>query len=204
MAILKLNLGFLGLVDWELCLLEVGQFCGQLLAILITVQWCQVAQRNTRYIPSRYTHHILPHIGHWWPFGNNCWSTISSHSFRSFLGVDLTHLIKPSVHLLGCWEKVFFAACVRPSIGLKLCWRTKFQSYCCAPVCARTPKGNQMVLTLDRTCVWCSLELTFSRGKANVAVLCYGPVECGHRPWWQSQMQRESLQVRFSMKSYLL
>ena len=94
---MKPNLGFLGLVDWELCLLEVGQFYGWLLAILTTVQWCQVAQKNTRYVPSRYTHHILPHIGHWWPFGNNWWSTISSPSFRSFLGVDLTHLIKPSV-----------------------------------------------------------------------------------------------------------
>ena len=97
MAIMKTNLGFLETVDWELCLLEVGQFFGQLLAILTTVQWCQVAQRNTRYVPSRYTHHILPHIGHWWPFGNNWLSTISSPSFRSFLGVDLTHLIKTSV-----------------------------------------------------------------------------------------------------------
>ena len=97
MATLKPNLGFLGHVDWELCLLEVGQFYGWLLAILTTVQWCQVAHRNTRYVPSRYTHHILPHIGHWWPFGNNWWSTISSPSFRSFLGMDLTHLIKPSV-----------------------------------------------------------------------------------------------------------
>ena len=101
MAIMKPNLGFLGLVDWELCLLEVGQFYGWLLAILTTVQWCQVAHRNTRYVPSRYKHHILPHIGHWWPFGNNWWSTISGPSFRSFFGVDLTHLIKPSVQRLS-------------------------------------------------------------------------------------------------------
>ena len=92
MATWKPNLWFLGLVDWELCLLEVVQFCGPLLAILTPVQWCQVTHRN-----KIYTHHILPHIGHWWPFGNNWWSTISSPSFRSFLGVNLTHLIKPSV-----------------------------------------------------------------------------------------------------------
>ena len=106
MANMKPNLGFLELVDWELCLLEVGQFYGWLLAILTTVQWCQVAQKNTRYVPSRYTHHILPHIGHWWPFGNNWWSTISSPSFRSFLGVDLTHLIKPSVHCMTFYRYV--------------------------------------------------------------------------------------------------
>ena len=92
MAIMRPNLGFLGIIDWELCLLEVVQFCGPLLAILTPVQWCQVTHRN-----KIYTHHILPHIGHWWSFGNNLWSTISSPSFRSFLGVDLTHLIKPSV-----------------------------------------------------------------------------------------------------------
>ena len=102
MAVMKQNLGFLELVDWELCLLEVGRFYGWLLAILTTVQWCQVAHRNARYVPSRYKHHILPHIGHWWPFGNNWWSTISGPSFRSFFGVDLTHLIKPSVRCATC------------------------------------------------------------------------------------------------------
>ena len=112
MANMKPNLGFLELVDWELCLLEVGRFYGWLLAILTTVQWCQVAHRNTRYVPSRYTHHILPHIGHWWPFGNNWWSTISSPSFRSFLGVDLTHLIKPSVHCYQvCFELLLGGGC---------------------------------------------------------------------------------------------
>ena len=72
------NFRFLRIVDRELCLLEVGRIYGQFVAILTTVHWPQVAQGNIRYVPSRYIHHILQHIGHWGSFGNN-WSTISSH-----------------------------------------------------------------------------------------------------------------------------
>ena len=97
MAFMKTNLRFLRSVDRERCLLEVGRIYGQFVAILTTVHWPQAAQGNTRYVPSRYIHHILQHIGHWGSFGNNWWSTISSLWFRSVLRVDLTHLNKPSV-----------------------------------------------------------------------------------------------------------
>ena len=99
---MKPNLGFLGLVDWELCHLEVGQFSGQLLASLTTVQWCQVAQGNTRDVPRRYRHHILQHIGHWMSFGYNWWRLISGPWLRSVLGVALRSPIWPCVQ--GCQE----------------------------------------------------------------------------------------------------
>ena len=63
------NFRFLRIVDREQCLLEVGRIYGQFVAILTTVHWPQVAQGNTRYVPSRYLHHILLHIGHWGSFG---------------------------------------------------------------------------------------------------------------------------------------
>ena len=88
---------FLRIVQREQFLLEVGRFYGRFGAILTTVQWCQVAQGNTRYVPSRYIQHILLHIGHWRSFGYNWWSPISGPCLRSVLEVDLRSLIKPSV-----------------------------------------------------------------------------------------------------------
>ena len=85
---------FLRIVDIELCLLEFGQIYRQFVAILTTVHWPQVAQDNTRYVPSRCLHHILLHIGHWGSFGNNWWSTISVLDLGQFFRVKLTHLIK--------------------------------------------------------------------------------------------------------------
>jgi hypothetical protein len=63
------NFRFLRIVDREQCLLEVGRIYGQFIANLTTVHWPQVAQGNTRYVPSGYLHHILLHIGHWGSFG---------------------------------------------------------------------------------------------------------------------------------------
>jgi hypothetical protein len=57
MEFMKTNLRFLRIVDRERYLLEVGQIYGQFVAILTTVHWPQVAQGNTRYIPSRYIVH---------------------------------------------------------------------------------------------------------------------------------------------------
>ena len=53
------NFRFLRSVDRERCLLEVGRIYGQFVGILTTVHWPQVAQGNTRYVPSKYLHHIL-------------------------------------------------------------------------------------------------------------------------------------------------
>ena len=92
---------FLRVVQREQFLLEVGRFYRRFRAILTTVQWCQVAQGNTRYVPRRYIHHILLHIGHWRSFGYNWWSPISGPCLRSVLEVDLRSLIRPCVHCDG-------------------------------------------------------------------------------------------------------
>ena len=83
-----------------LCLLVVGRIYGRFGAILPTVQWCQVAQVNTRYVPRRYRPHILYHIGHWRSFGHNWWSPISGPCLRSVLRVVLRVPNKPCVQ----WE----------------------------------------------------------------------------------------------------